>query len=140
MNRRDFLFFRTESNAQLAELSCENLYMHYQDLCSGFNQAPAEAGTLNDTEWWAGEPPLQIGSGDPEAFFRSVQSELGSADKLRVRDMQWLAQGDFRIRVETLLAAFKAKGGEVTYQEVTYQEVAYQEMTYQETTAGREPL
>ena len=72
MNRRDFLFFRTESNAQLAELSCENLYMHYQDLCSGFNQAPAEAGTLNDTEWWAGEPPLQIGSGDPEAFFRSV--------------------------------------------------------------------
>ena len=29
--------------------------------------------------------------------------------------MEWLAQGDVRIRVETLRKAFKAKGGDVVF-------------------------
>ena len=34
---------------------------------------------------------------------------------MQVQDMEWLAQGEFRVRVETLLTAFKAAGGEVDY-------------------------
>jgi len=44
-----------------------------------------------------------------------VLADLRDIDSLRVLDMEWLAQGDFRIRVETLLAAFKAKGGDVVF-------------------------
>jgi hypothetical protein len=115
MNRRDFLMFRTEDSQRVAELSCEKLFMHFQDLSSGFQQATEEAGTLDDADWWAGEPPLSIHGLDPETFFRGVLGEMGETDCLRVLDMEWLAQGDFRIRVETLLAAFKAQGGEVLF-------------------------
>ena len=115
MNRRDFLLFRTEDDKKVADLSCEKLFVHYEGLKSGFHQAEEEAGTLDDADWWAGEPPLKIRSSDPESFFRSVLADLKDVDSLRVLDMEWLAQGDFRIRVETLLAAFKAKGSEVIF-------------------------
>ena len=107
---------RTEGSQQMAELSCEKLFINYQGLCSGYHQAPEECGTFDDADWWAGEPPLLIANSDPEAFFRSVQSDIEDIDSLTVLDMEWLQQGDFRIRVETLLAAFKAKGSEVIYQ------------------------
>ena len=32
--------------------------------------------------------------------------------------MEWLDQGEFRVRVETLLTAFKAKGGKVSYKDI----------------------
>lgn len=116
MNRRDFLSFRTEGSQRVAELSCEKLFMHFQDLSSGFQQATEEAGTLDDADWWAGEPPLSIHGIDPETFFRGVLGEMRETHCLQVLDMEWLVQGDFRIRVETLLAAFKAQGGEVLFQ------------------------
>lgn len=116
MDRRDFLFMRTEGSKQSADLSCEKLFMHYEGLCSGYHQAPEECGTFDDADWWAGEPPLSIANVDPEGFFRSLQSEIQDVDVLTVLDMEWLKQGDFRIRVETLLAAFKARGSEVIYQ------------------------
>lgn len=115
MNRRDFLLFRTEDDKKVADLSCEKLFIHYEGLNSGFHQAREEAGTLDDADWWAGEPPLKIYRSDPETFFRSVLADLKDVDSLRVLDMEWLAQGDFRIRVETLLAAFKAKGSDVVF-------------------------
>lgn len=115
MNRRDFLLLRTEGSSRIAELSCEKLFMHYQDLNSGFQQALEEAGTPGDADWWAGEPPLNISRVEPEHFFRDVLHQLDDIEKISVRDMEWLDQGDFRIRVETLLAAFKARGGEVSF-------------------------
>lgn len=118
MNRRDFLLFRTEAAKQVADLSCEKLFVHYEGLCSGFHQAEEEQGTLDDADWWAGEPPLSISSIDTEDFFRSLLADLKKVETLHVLDMQWLAQGDFRIRVDTLLAAFKAKGGDVIFQEM----------------------
>ncbi len=117
MNRRNFLLFKTEESRKVAELSCEKLFMHYQNLRSGFHQAEEEAGTFDDADWWAGEPPLLIANIDTEAFFRHVQAEIADVDCLRVVDMEWLQQGDFRIRVETLLAAFKAQGSEVIFQQ-----------------------
>ncbi len=116
MNRREFLFFKTDGSRKIAELSCEKLFVHYQGLSSGFHQAQEEAGSFDEADWWAGEPPLFIASIDTEAFFRSVQSEINDVDSLQVLDMEWLQQGDFRIRVETLLAAVRAKGSDVIFQ------------------------
>lgn len=121
MNRRDFLLFHTEGSKQVAELSCEKLFMHYQDLNSGFQQAAEEEGTLDGAEWWAGEPSLLINSIEPDVFFRQVLDELSDIKAVTVQDMEWLAQGDFRIRVETLLSAFKAGGGEVSYKSLENQ-------------------
>jgi len=90
--------------------------MHFQDLVSGIQQASPEAGTPDDAEWWAGEPALLLNSLDPESFFRALLDELREIDTVIVKDMEWLAHGDFRIRVDTLLAAFKITGGKVTYQ------------------------
>ena len=115
MNRRDFLLFRTEGSARVAVLSCERLFIHYQDLNARFQQGTAEAGTLNQADWWAGEPALHIDSLDPDSFFRSLLRDLESVERIRISDMEWLRQGEFRARVETLLAGFKARGGEVTF-------------------------
>ena len=89
--------------------------MHYQDLNSGFQQAAEEEGSLDGAEWWAGEPSLLVNSIEPDVFFRKILAELSEIEAVTVQDMEWLAQGDFRIRVETLLAAFSAGGGEVNY-------------------------
>lgn len=114
MNRREFLLFGTEGGNQVAELSCEKLFMQYQDLTAGFQQSAAAAGNADDADWWADEPPLAITRADPEQFFLSILTELGDVEKLTVRDLEWLGQrGDFKDRVEVLLTAFEARGGEI---------------------------
>mgnify|MGYP001166291722 FL=1 len=115
MQRRDFLLLRVEGSERVAELSCEKLFMHYQDLNAGFQQGNQEEGIAEDADWWAGEPNLYINSIDPESFFTSVLEDLREVNTIQVQDMEWLAQGEFRVRVETLLTAFKAQGGEVQF-------------------------
>ena len=115
MRRRDFLLMRTDGGSRVADLSCEKLFMNYQDLNSGVQVSREEAGTLEDADWWAGEPSLNISTADPEKFFACVLADLNNVNKLQVLDLEWLSQGEFRVRVETLLLAFKAAGGEVVY-------------------------
>ncbi|MDD9890673.1 MAG: hypothetical protein OXU66_09825 [Gammaproteobacteria bacterium] len=115
MKRRDFLLLRVEGSDRVAELSCEKLFMHFQNLSAGYQQGNEEAGTPDDAEWWAGEPSLTIESIDPDSFFSSVLEDLKEVNLLQVQDMEWLAQGEFRVRVDTLLTAFKAGGGKVLY-------------------------
>jgi len=120
MNRREFLLFGTEGGNQVAELSCEKLFMHYQDLTAGFQQSAVAAGNADDADWWADEPPLAITRADPEQFFLSILTELGDVEKLTVRDLEWLGQrSDFRSRVEALLAAFEERGGDIRYAQST---------------------
>ena len=128
MNRRDFLLMHTQGSKRTADLSCEKLFIHYEGLCSGYHQAPEECGTFDDADWWAGEPPLSIANSDPDDFFRSLQTEIRDVDTLTVLDMEWLKQGDFRIRVETLLAAFRARGSEVIYQSPAQTSQQYSEL------------
>ena len=92
MNRRDFLFFRKEGSQRVAELSCEKLFMHYQDLSSGFQQAAEEEGSLDGADWWAGEPSLLVNSIEPDVFFRKILEELSEIEAVTVQDMEWLAQ------------------------------------------------
>ena len=106
---------RTDDGSRVAELSCEKLFMNYQDINSGLQTSREEAGTLEDSDWWAGEPSLNINTADPEKFFASVLNDLNGVEKLQVLDLEWLNQGEFRVRVETFLLAFKATGGEVVY-------------------------
>ena len=115
MKRRDFLLMRKDGSECIADLSCEKLFMNYQDLNSGFQQSNEESGIPEDADWWAGEPALNIHSADPETFFTNVLADLKGINKVQVQDMEWLAQGEFRVRVETLLTAFKAGGGKVSY-------------------------
>ena len=118
MNRRDFLLFRTEDSKNVAVLSCEKLFMYFQDINAGFQNSASEEGTIDDAEWWAGEPALLTSKADPERFFASVLDDLADIDSVKVKDMEWLDQGEFRVRVETMLTAFKAKGGEVVYKDL----------------------
>ena len=115
MKRRDFLLLRTEGSERVADLSCEKLFMHYQDLNAGFQQGNKEEGIADDADWCAGEPSLHIRRSDPETFFSGVLDDLKEVNTIQVQDMEWLAQGEFRVRVDTLLTAFKARGGEVNY-------------------------
>ena len=92
MKRRDFLLMRTDDGERVAELSCEKLFMNYQDLNSGFQQSNEESGTLEDADWWAGEPSLSIHRADPETFFSSVFADLKGVSKVQVHDMEWLAR------------------------------------------------
>ncbi|MBM88047.1 MAG: hypothetical protein CMQ41_06670 [Gammaproteobacteria bacterium] len=115
MKRRDFLLLRLEGSERVADLSCEKLFIHFQDLRAGFQKGNDEAGAPNDAEWWTGEPSLCIESIDPEVFFASLLEDLKGVNTVKVQDMEWLSQGEFRVRVETLLLAFKASGGNVQY-------------------------
>ena len=49
---------RTDGSGRVADLSCEKLFMNYQDINSGLQASREEAGTLEDADWWAGEPSL----------------------------------------------------------------------------------
>lgn len=115
MKRRDFLLLRTEGSERIADLSCERLFMHFQDLNAGFQQGNKEEGIPDDADWWSGEPALHINTSNPDTFFSNVLDDLKEIDSIQVEDMEWLAQGEFRVRVETLLTAFKARGGVVVY-------------------------
>ena len=115
MKRRDFLLFKTEGSEQVVELSCEKLFMHFEDARSEVNKGMEEAGTFAEADWWSGEPPLLIDNLDPDEYFRSIEAELILADVVQVLDPEWLVRGDFQIRVETLLAAIRARGKRVQY-------------------------
>ena len=109
------MLFKTEGPEQVDELSCEKLFMDFEDARSEINKGVEEAGTFAEADWWSGEPPLLIDNLDPEEYFRSVESELILADVVQVLDPQWLVQGEFQIRVDTLLAAIRARGKQVRY-------------------------
>lgn len=115
MNRREFLLFRTDHAGRVAELSCERLYMHYQQTRLTMHrpeQSPApDVRDLSDDE-----PPAVFTERTTQQLFSDVDRELRNADLLRVRDTEWLAVEAFRRDVEDLLAAFRRRGGRVEYQ------------------------
>ena len=82
---------RTDGGNRVADLSCEKLFMNYQDLNSGVQASREEAGTLEDADWWAGEPSLNISTADPEKFFASVLADLNNVNKLQVLELTLIA-------------------------------------------------
>ncbi len=113
MKRRDLLLLRTAEHDRVVELSCERLYMRYND-------ARAIAGQLGGAEDagdapWDGEPPTDIEERTCEELFQDLDRELRGADVLRVLDRNWLVGEELKQEVDALLATFRARGGRVEF-------------------------
>ena len=115
MNRREFLLLKTEGRKRVFELSCEQLYMQYVDAQSAAKRRSEKIGTVAGSPWWSGEPPASMDSLDLDELFGDLESDLTDADILQVLDRDWLVSGEFRKRFDTLLASFRARGGQVQF-------------------------
>jgi len=114
MNRRDFLSLRSSEGQQIVMLSCQRLYMGYNDARSQLGCARADQ-SCNDEDWWSGEPPLAVGSQPVEQLFAELKEEIVRADVLVLEDREWMQDEDFSYQVKQLLIQFRAHGGEVRY-------------------------
>jgi hypothetical protein len=108
MNRRDFLRLRTEAAVRVAEVSCERLYMHYQQA-----QVAAMPAGVTVPEQGESEPPTEWTVRPTEQWFGEVERKLQGADVVRLVEPEWLVAGDYRRDVERVLAAFRSRGGRV---------------------------
>ena len=117
MNRRDLLLLRTDRDRRVAVLSCERLYMQYQQTQFTTDRA-GEGGTPDATNLWSDddEPPAVFDERTTQQLFSAVDRELRNADVVHVVDTGWLAVEPFRRDVEDLLAVFRSRGGRVEYQ------------------------
>ena len=106
MNRRDFLLLRKEGEKQIAELSCEKLYMHFVDSHGADKFGANESGISEDAEWWSGEPSVVIATQNQKALFDGIAGDIADADVLLVKGRQWLVEGEFSTLVENLLQQF----------------------------------
>jgi hypothetical protein len=87
MNRRDFLFF-VGDRKHTAELSGEQLYMRYLD--------SALDGTTTQ-------------------LFQNIEEGLVTVTSLRLTDPAWLTCDELK-PVQSILAAFRARGGRIEEQ------------------------
>jgi hypothetical protein len=112
VKRREFLFLRTDAATRVAELSCQRLYMHYQHawvttIPAGDDAVDGGAGADD------AEPPTAFTVRTPGELFGEVARQLQGADVLRLVDTEWLALDEFRRDVESVLDAFRDRGGRV---------------------------
>lgn len=118
MNRRDLLLLRADPDRHVADLSCERLYMHYQQT-RFMSDGPGDSRTPDSRTPWSGpddaEPPAVFTERTTHELFGAVGRELRGADVVRVHDTGWLADDAFRRDVDALLAAFRRRGGRVEY-------------------------
>ena len=105
MNRRDFLLFKTEGRTKTVELSCERLYMLYVDTRNTPDAEPLEV--------YDGEPPARFEIRSARQLFDDISRDLDGVDILRVMHTEWLADGDFKREVETVIASVQRRGGRV---------------------------
>ncbi len=117
MQRRDFLRLSHHGKDKSGEIACDKLYMYWRDTVSHQQHGMSEQGTLNDSEYWAGEPVLETRQQSPEEFFRNVLGELNTLDSVLVTGIEWFSDDEFRIRVQDLLRTYQIGGGSVTYQQ-----------------------
>ena len=114
MKRRDFLQFRADDSLRIVTLSCEALFM-----C--FNDCRRQAGVttdnqIEDGDWWRGEPPAQLDGQTPDELFGSIAADIANENVLILTERDWLADTEFAGYVSRLLAEFRQQGGEVRYQ------------------------
>ena len=87
MNRREFLFFKKNYN-HTAQLSCEELYMRYLE------------STLDGTT---------------SLFFQNIEQRLSAVSFLHLADAAWLNCDELK-PVQSILTAFRERGGRIEYQ------------------------
>lgn len=84
MNRRDFLFLRTEGRSTV--LSCESLFMRFID-------------AQND--------------GTVEQLFANLARDLEQVTSVSLVDRSWLSREELKVRLDDTLDAFRRRGGRV---------------------------
>jgi hypothetical protein len=87
MNRRDFLLLRIARD-EIAELSCERLFMRFVD---------------------------GVAEGNTTRLFDVLAGDLKRTRTVRLTDVSWLAREDLKAPLEAVLDEFTASGGTVTY-------------------------
>ena len=88
INRRDFLLLRIARD-EVAELSCERLFMRFVD---------------------------GLAEGNTTRLFDALADDLRRTRTVRLTDVSWLAREDLRLPLEEALGAFRASGGRVVYE------------------------
>ena len=89
VERRDFLFLRA---GQPAVLSCEPLFMRFLD--------------------------SQM-DGSTNQLFENLAADLRKVTAVRLTETTWLAREELKIRLDTVLAAFRSTGGVVTLEPIS---------------------
>jgi hypothetical protein len=106
VSRRDFLRLKTSERGRTLELSCRMLYMRCSD-------AAIEPPSPEEYEQAIGEPPAVLTRRTPEAIFAEIEQDLGEAQVLCLIEPEWLSSIPGGARFQTLLDAFRARGGRV---------------------------
>jgi hypothetical protein len=110
LSRRNFLRCRVSEGRRVLELSCESLYMRYQDARSGASRQQALShGEATSNR----ESPTGFALPSPDAIFAELERRLAEVDELRVREREWLDGGDFGRAVLARIEAFRQRGGRV---------------------------
>jgi hypothetical protein len=88
INRRDFLLLRVGRD-QVAELSCERLFMRFVD---------------------------GVAEGNTKPLFDTLADDLKQTRTVRLTDVSWLAREDLERPLKAVLRTFRANGGTVAYE------------------------
>jgi len=112
MKRRDFLRFRSDGGQRIVVLSCQRLYMCYND-CRHMDSN--EEIPLDGSDWWSGEPPMAVESVSPQQLFADIAAEIATADVLVLDERDWMSDREFADHMNRLLTDWRAQGGELRY-------------------------
>ncbi len=110
LSRRDFLKLRVRDGRRVLELSCESLYMRYQDARSG---AGIRQVSNHDDAPDPGGPGLGLQMLQPDALFAELEQQLADVDELRILESEWLNDAGFGRDVAARIDAFRQRGGRV---------------------------
>lgn len=110
VSRRDFLTMRVSEGRRVLELSCERLFMRYNDACS--EVAQRQVSNHEDVPG-AADVPLGFAMPSVDALFDELERQLAGVDELRVLERGWLGSGAFASEVAARIDAFSERGGVV---------------------------
>jgi hypothetical protein len=109
MDRRDFLRFRRDDPAWLAELDCRVLYLRCLD--AALTQQSDEPESADQV----GEPPARFARRSPISLLQAVARDLAGKKRLRLVESHWLEQSPFCAEFRRVLAQFQDGGGRIEF-------------------------
>jgi hypothetical protein len=110
VSRRDFLKLRVSEGRRILELSCESLYMRYEDARSG---AARRQVSNHEDSMRSEEACTGFDTPKPDELFAELERQLAEANELRVLGHEWLDGGAFGREVRAHIEAFRRRGGRV---------------------------
>ena len=115
MNRREFLLMKQVGNNKVVELSCEQLFMHYESAWQVDPPVVSDTPGMEDKPWWDGEPATDVRSTRLNELLAYLERHLGEVDVLQVSHRNWLKDEGFKAQVYGLLTEFQSRGGTVEF-------------------------